>query len=122
MTNGSWVEYWKLLLNDNEVKELPLYVRSLKDALIVPVPETVFIRENLSRRQVILRPVDRKMVFNVTSAKIEPGGLEAVAQNRKGRWFILLDTDLQRKLPDESRLVITTDVESQKTIVVEIKR
>ena len=122
LPNGSWVEHWTLSLNDDKVKELPLYVRALKEALIVPVPEAIYIRENLPRRQVILRPVDRKTVFNVTSAKIEPGGLEATAQNRKGRWIILLDNELQRKLPAECRLVITTDLEAQKTVVVPIRR
>lgn len=122
LPNGSWVEHWTLSLNDDKVKELPLYVRSLKEALIVPVPDTIYIRENLSRRQVILRPVDRKTTFNVLSAKIEPSGLDATAQNRKGRWIILLDTELQRKLPAECRLVITTDLDAQKTIVVPIKQ
>ena len=122
LPNGSWVEHWTLSLNDDKVKELPLYVRSLKETLIVPVPEAIVIRENLSRRQVILRPVDRKTAFNVTSATIEPGGLEAIAQNRKGRWIILLDKELQHQLPDESRLVITTDLAAQKEIVVPIRR
>ncbi len=122
LPNGSWVEHWTLSLNDDKVKELPLYVRSLKEALIVPVPESIVIRENLSRRQVILRPVDRKTAFNVTSAKIEPSGLDVVAQNRKGRWIILLDSELQRKLPAECRLVITTDLAEQATITVPIRR
>lgn len=122
LPNGSWVELWTLSINDDNVRELPLYVRSLKEALIVPVPDTIQIRGNLSRRQVILRPADRKTAFNVTSAKIEPIGLEASAQNRKGRWIILLDTELQRQLPAESRLVITTDLAEQTMITVPIRR
>ncbi len=122
LPNGSWVELWTLSINDDNVRELPLYVRSLKEALIVPVPDTIQIRGKLSRRQVILRPADRKTAFNVTSAKIEPIGLEASAQNRKGRWIILLDTELQRQLPAESRLVITTDLAEQTMITVPIRR
>ena len=111
------MEQWRLLIDDEKVKELPLRVRSLKVGKIVCIPETLDLRG--MRKQVLLRSVDRNADFQVLSAALEPGGLALEASRRgKGRWLVTLPhLDGQAGY---TRLVVATDMKGQEKVDVPV--
>ncbi|MBQ9366589.1 MAG: DUF1573 domain-containing protein [Victivallales bacterium] len=122
LPNGSWVEQWQLLFDDEKVTELPLRVRSLNMGKIACIPEELHWRSGRGKQQVILRSLDRNVDFQVLSATIKPDGAAVKAHRLgRGRWQVVVEGAVSQ-LSTDCRLVVTTDLPDQEKVVLPVHR